>query len=374
MAQSSYQLINLTGDISLSWPFSFQGGAVVADINNINPTSSGFKIAMPNATLASSGQNIIFNNISAFSFQIVAFDNTTSIVTIAAGQIYYLYLSNSSTTNGSWIPIPFGGGSSNINSVTAQSSDSSITITGSPLSPPGGTINFKLPTSIQNLNTLADVGFPVVKSTSPLTWTARDILGGSNISVSNASGVADDPIISLNPVVTNLSSVEVGDLTLSGSVITTDIVNGGVQLSSAGTGKVQINGLSIDTSANITGVNNLTVGGTFNNPRTPKVLFTFTDTLTPGPSHIIVTQDSSNVSTITGSGGIYTITFTTALSSTNYGVFFGLGSTGGSSPLVTHAFWTLKTVNAVTIAVVDASGVLVTAVPNGITGMIMLTT
>ncbi len=104
------------------------------------------------------------------------------------------------------------------------------------------------------------------------------------------------------------------------------------------------------------------------------MLVTFTDSLTPGPSHTLVVLNSSGVSSVTGSAGIYVINFTTALANTNYGVFFGIVSTTGSSPVVTHAFCTVKTTTSATIAIVDASGVLVTEVPRGISVTISLAT
>jgi hypothetical protein len=360
MAQSSYQLINLTSDIVLSWPFSFQEGPVIADINNVVPTDNGYKITLPDATLASNGQNVIFNNTSLFSFQIFENDGITSVVSILAGEIYYLYLNDNSTPNGVWTPIPFGGGTSAINFVEAESTDNSIIITGGILTPPGGTIDFSLPTSISNLNNVSTTGFPVITSTAPLTWITRELLGGENITISNGDGISDNPIIDLNPALSSLGSVSLNNgLVLSGDLITTGIVNGSVQLNSAGTGKVFINGVSIDANGNVTGI------------PTPRAFCTFTDTISP-PNNTIVLQDQSNITSVTGSSGVYVINFTTPLSSTNYGVFFGLGSTGSLLPFVSNAYWTIKELSSVTIEVVNASGTLVNDVPNGISVMIML--
>lgn len=373
MPQDSYQDINLNANIALSWYFEGTGGAVIYDWNTVIPTQDGFAITLPKATLVSEGNYTTFYNDSAFSFQLKSFSGST-IITLTAGQAYQVTLRDNSTSGGTWIPIASGGGTSSITSVIAQSTDSSINITGGTLSPPGGTINFQLPASMQNLNSVATTGLVAITATAPLTWATRTLLAGTNIAITNGNGVSNNPSLDVNPVMTNLTSVAVGNLQLSTGVITTTLTNGSVTLSSAGTGNVILNGINIDTSANITGINNLTVSGTFNNPTTPKILVTFTDSLTPGPSHTLVVQNSSGSSSVTGSAGIYVINFTTALPNTNYGVFFGLGSTTGSSPAVTHAFWTVKTTTSVTIAIVDASGVLVTEVPRGISVMIMLAT
>jgi len=378
MAQNSYQTINLTGDLTLSWPFSFTGGPTIADINNVNASPGPFKITLPDATLAQPGQNILFNNISANSFQIVANDGTTLITNVAAGSIYYLYLSNVSTPNGTWVPIPFGGGTSAINSVIAQSSDSTIKVTGGTLTPPGGTINFQLPDSVANLITNPPTvpGILVVKSTNPLTFVTRDLLGDTNITITKSTGVGGDPTFSLSQSLSDISSIAVGDLQLSGDLITTNVTNGGIQLASAGTGKVSINGVQIDTSGNITGGKNLTlsgsltIGGSFISPTTPKVIFNFTDV-----SGSITKLSSYNVSTITGSNGHYTITFPT-LPFDTYGITFGLGGAPGpnvdSDPVITNVVWENKTTTSLSIKIYDRAGVLVQSVPYGVTGVIWL--
>jgi hypothetical protein len=477
MAQNSYQQIDLNGDIILSWPFSFQGGAVVADINNVSTSQiqipcygatinnlnaiynngvsgvgatltnngafaefsidgltpvlgsrilvknqtplsntngiytvttvgdnfaiewvltravdydtpleiqkgdfilvtdgtsnantkwvqttnivsvgisspnfinrdNGWSITLPNATLATPGQNIQYNNIGLFPFQILANDGILIIADVLPGDIYYLYLNNNSTSNGSWNPVRLTDGSTGINSVSA------------PLSQPGGVIDFKLPASVFNLNNVNTTGFSVITATAPQTWATRELLGGTNINITDGDGVSTNPIINLDTAIDIGSITLTTGLSLSGDTISNSEDND-VQINTTGTGVVLINGVSINASGNLSGV------------ATPKVYFTFTDTIVP-LNNVIDIQDQSQVASITGSGGVYTINFSTTLASTNYGVFLGLGSTGGPSPFVSHAFWTLKTTNSVSIAVVDASGVLVQSLPNGITGMIML--
>jgi hypothetical protein len=308
-------------------------------------------------------------------------DGVTSITTVLAGEAYYLFLTDISTANGIWGLVPFAAGTSAINSVETKSTNNSIVITGGVLTPPGGTIDFKLPTSISNLTSNVSVpGFLVAKTTSPsLTYTTRDLVAGENISINNGDGVSSDPIISLGKTIVDLTSVAVGDLQLSGEVITTNVTNGGIQLSSAGTGKVSINGMQIDTSANITSGNNLTltgsltIGGSFVSPTTPKVIFNFTNTSVIPVGNTIVQLSQYNVASVTGSNGTYIITFTTSLASANYAVNFGSGSNGGT-PDANHVYVTLKTPGTLTIAVIDGSGVLVPYSPDGIWGTIWLPT
>lgn len=370
MAQSSYQLINLTSDIVLTWPFSFSGGNTVADINDVNPNQSDWTITMPDATLASNGQYIIFNNISAFDVLILN-NGLAPITTLDAGDVKELYLYDSSTSEGLWRVIPYGSGTNAITSLTTQSTDSSITITGGNVTPPGGAINFQLPLSLTNLNTtITSVGMVVITGLSPLTWTTVDFSNDSNIKIINSDGTTGNPVFSLASTIGPLTSLTVGNLTISGEVITSDVTNGNIQVVTNGTGQAQINGVNIDTSGNLTGINNLTVNGLFNNPFMPQAWCIFTDTIT-GSSNTIVMENGANVTSVRGIEGTYVITFTTPMASVNYGVFITLGSTGGNLPFVSNGYFIVRETTSVTIIVTDASGELVLSAPNGVTVMIM---
>ena len=289
-------------------------------------------------------------------------DGITGLVEIEAGKYFEIYLIDNTTANGTWRLITPLGGFNGIVGLTAQSSDNSILITGSPVTPPSGVINFKLPTSITNLNTLNATDFLVVSDTSPdLTFKTVELLGGENITVTGGDGLGSDPIIDLNTTLTSLNSITVGDMTLSGGVITNNTENGNIQISTSGTGSVQINGLTINSSGAISGLTNfLGIAATF----------TFTDTIV-GMSNQIVVEQKSNISTVTGSNGTYTATFVTPMPNLNYGVNITLGSTGGSIPFISNGYYIVKELTYVTIIITDASGELVLSVPNGATVVII---
>lgn len=339
----------------------------------------GWTITLPDATLTTPGQNFQFKNISLFPFQILAHDGITNIANISSGDLYYLYLNDNSTPNGNWNPERLTNGSSSISSVIVDSPNSTIAVTNGALTPPGGKIHLDVATSLVNLNNLSPSGGFLV-STGTGTWTTRDLVSGGNIVITNGDGVTTDPVIDINSKgIIGIASAGIGDLQLSGNLITTTVTNGGIQLSSAGTGKVSINGMQIDTSSNITGGNNLTltgsltIGGSFVSPTTPKVIFNFTNTSVVPVGNTIVQLSQYNVASVTGSNGTYIITFTTPLASANYAVNFGSGSNGGT-PNANHVYVTLKTPGTLTIAVIDGSGVLVPYSPDGIWGTIWLPT
>lgn len=370
-AQVSYQLINLTANITLSWPSSFATSIVAAGYNEITTSQNGYIITLPDATLASAGVDVIFSNLSNYNF-IVNKNDGTLLFTVNSGVIVDFKLYDNSTSAGGWRIIPFLGGYNGITSFTAQSTDNTITITnGNNVQPPGATINFQLPNSIKNLNNVATTGFPVITATNPLTWTTRQLVAGTNISIDNPDGIATNPTINVNDSLSGLTSLQVGNFVLSSNTLTSNQANGTLDFTSTGTGYLIFNDVTIDTSGNMVVNGNLEVDGTFKNPFTSKAWCTFTDILNNNV-HDITLIAGANVSSVEFvSTGNYKINFTTALSNINYGVMITMGTTGGSSPFVSHGFYTVQETGYVTITIVDASGQLVSSVPNGTTVVIM---
>ena len=370
--QVSYQLITLTDDIVLSWPSSFVGSPIAAGYNDVNPDQDDWTITLPDATLAALGTDVIFSNISIYTFDIHTNDGTF-LHTLNPGDIVDFKIYDASTAAGGWRIIPFGGGYNGITAFEATSSDNSINITNGNVTPPGAIIDFKLPESIFNLNNVITTGISVIKSVNPLTWDTATILSGENISVTDGDGILDNPVVNLLPDVANLNSLQVGFFELTGNTlgatdIDTDLLftTGGL----GGTGKLDLNGALIDADGNVT-IPNLTVSGNFNNPFMPKAWCIFTDTIML-TSNSIVIEDNSNVASISGSGGYYEIFFDTPMATINYGVTISLGSLGTTlPPIVYSGFWTTRSLNSVIISVVDASGELVTSLPYGATVMIM---
>ena len=87
-------------------------------------------------------------------------------------------------------------------------------------------------------------------------------------------------------------------------------------------------------------------------------------------SSTIVIEQQSNISSITGSNGMYTISFSTPMNNVNYAPFISLG-TGGDPLFVSYGFWTTRNLGSVVISIVDSGGELVSDVPYGATIMIM---
>lgn len=367
MAQGTYQLINLTAGISpliLTWPSQFTGGPVILDRNDINADVGPYVIQMPNATLVNQGEYVVFNNVSGNPFVLKAVDGTTVIGTIASGTVIEMYLIDNTTSNGTW-RLTYRVGFVGLTAITATSTDGSVIITGSPISPPDGTINLALPATLTNLNTSIEAAgyLTVLDVGPPLVFSTNVFVGGDNIDLTNPDGVAGDTIISLSSNLTNVDSAEIGSITISANTIYTADTNSSMAINSNGTGVVSLNGVTIDTSGNIANINNFNM---------PKAQVTFIDTVT-GSSHTINIIDSVNITSVTynGSSASYDIVFTTAFATNDYGVLLSLGTDGNpTSPFVAHAFLvtSTKATSGFSIIVVDASGIpLVDGIPNGLT-------
>jgi len=76
-------------------------------------TLDSFSLAMPPANQASVGIDALFRNIGSYALTVTDYDGN-SIVSIAAGQAKYIYLTTNTTTAGTWEVIAFGVGASNV--------------------------------------------------------------------------------------------------------------------------------------------------------------------------------------------------------------------------------------------------------------------
>lgn len=100
------------GDVTLKWPFIASATQdIVAFTNRITDAAAGAQITMPPANQTSVGMDAIFRNISGESVEILDNDGG-SIVTVAAGQSWYVWLISNADEAGEWDIVQFGAGSS----------------------------------------------------------------------------------------------------------------------------------------------------------------------------------------------------------------------------------------------------------------------
>lgn len=114
----SYRAVTLSANTQLEWPIN---GSVtddyVARIMNVTATTSGLRLDMPPANQASVGEDALIRNVGANTFTVADYDGNT-IVSVAAGEAKYIYITTNSTEAGTWGVIAFGVGSSSADAAT----------------------------------------------------------------------------------------------------------------------------------------------------------------------------------------------------------------------------------------------------------------
>lgn len=114
-SEISYSALTLTADVTLSWPEETSTSENLATkIMNISAAAAGRSIYLPDASKTGTGQTILFNNIGAETIT-VRNAGGTQVVTVASGTLWQIYLTNNSTTNGTWSVLQYGATTSTAN-------------------------------------------------------------------------------------------------------------------------------------------------------------------------------------------------------------------------------------------------------------------
>lgn len=217
-SEVSFRAILLTANQALFWPTQFQDGPnVTARIMNVTATGN-FVLNLPDARLVSPGQDLLINNIGVSTFRV--FDAAgVLLVTIGAGQSYYIFLTDNTTLAGLWSTTPFAGGAPAVTSIGLVSTTPEIIVGGSP-SPitNAGTFDLSLGPDLTSLVALNTQGYVVKNGLN--SWISRNITSSTNITVSNNDGVAGDSQILLNDNIIGINSIVNGNFTwTSGSIV-----------------------------------------------------------------------------------------------------------------------------------------------------------
>lgn len=115
-SQPSFLQVLLTSDIILSWPIEIAAGgaAIVADIIEVSANADNLTISLSDARQTSTGYTSLFNNIGTHTFSVL--DSTgTTLMTVASGEVWEIYLADNSTAAGTWRVFQYGAGVSSAN-------------------------------------------------------------------------------------------------------------------------------------------------------------------------------------------------------------------------------------------------------------------
>ena len=115
----SYRRIILTSDLQLEWPINgTTTDDAAARVMEVSTTTTANELWMPPANQASVGQDALIRNVGSVSLTVKDFTGANTIVTVAAGQAQYIYITTNATTAGTWGIIAFGIGSSGADAAT----------------------------------------------------------------------------------------------------------------------------------------------------------------------------------------------------------------------------------------------------------------
>jgi hypothetical protein len=199
----SYLALTLSADTPLEWPLESNAtDNPAARIIDVTPTGT-YSIIMPPADQTGTGQTILFNNLGP---QTVTVKNSvgTTLLSMAQGEQWQIYLTSNTTAAGTWRVFRYG-------AATAQAQASALA--GFGLTATGSTLSQSTPVTLLNSNYTA--GAP--DRAKALVWTG----GVGTITLLSAVTAANDYFISLR-------NGGVGDVTIAtqGS----ETINGGPSL------------------------------------------------------------------------------------------------------------------------------------------------
>ena len=200
----SYLALALDSNVELDWPLDTSGTLTpVARIIDITP-SGAFSITMPPADQTGTGQTVLFNNLGPSTVTIRNNAGGT-ILSIAAGEQWQIYLTSNTTAAGTWRNFRYG-------AATAQAQASSLA--GEGLLATGSTLSQQYPVTEFNTNFTAGTA----NRAGTLVWTG----GGGTLTLPSAPAAGTGWFV-------NVRNSGTGSLTIdpNGS----ETINGGLTLS-----------------------------------------------------------------------------------------------------------------------------------------------
>lgn len=204
-ADVSLSTITLTANLQLQWPINGDPDlTAIGRITVISATSAGLSIYLPPANQASVGEDVLIRNTGAETFTVKDYGGANTVITIAAGEAKYVYLTNNSTGTGTWGSFAFG---------TGTSSADAASLAGKGLEADASKLNQSLPVTLFSTNyTVADGD-----RAKFLVWTG----GAGTLSLLAASTLGDNWFINVRNGGTGLLTVYCDGIDLfngSGSV------------------------------------------------------------------------------------------------------------------------------------------------------------
>ena len=298
----SYRSITLSANTQLEWPIN--GNATPnysARIMDVTATTGGLQLRMPPANQTSVGNDALIRNVGSNSFTVTDYLGANTLITIAAGQTKYIYITDSSDEEGTWGNIAFGVGSSSADAAT---------LAGYGLLATNTTLNQAHPITTFSTSTTANGTFRA----QTYVWTG----GAGTLTLSSASTLGNNWFVLLRNAGTgNLTLSPTGGDLVNGSATLNLVPSDSCFLCCSGTAFYTV-GLGKSTQFNFTQLTKAVTSGsiTLTSAEAANVIQKYTGTLSGNVTvqvpQIIQVYYITNQTDGTGAG--YDISFTTGVS------------------------------------------------------------
>jgi hypothetical protein len=117
-SQVSYTSYTISSNLTLAWPFEknplFNTAAAITDIISQAPSLS---VSLPDASLVSVGQGIVFRNQGGNTFGVLDAAGNT-VASVASGTSWFVFVTDNTTEGGVWGITQFGAATSSANAAT----------------------------------------------------------------------------------------------------------------------------------------------------------------------------------------------------------------------------------------------------------------
>lgn len=171
--EHSYRAVTLNSDVTLEWPLdnasSVNVTARIMDVTN----NGAYTITMPDASLASTGESVLFNNLGPSTLT-VSDARGNGLLSILPGDAWLLYLRDNSSTQGLWRSFEMG-------ATTAQAQPA--TLAGYGLKADGSTLVQSMPVS--NIST-SPYALSIADRADVFVWTGA--LGTMTLPSASSAG------------------------------------------------------------------------------------------------------------------------------------------------------------------------------------------
>jgi len=115
----SYRAFTISADTQLEWPIN--GNATddySARIMEVTASAGSLELWMPPANQTSVGNDALIRNVGSNTFVVKDYAGANTIISIAAGEAKYIYITDNPDEEGTWGIIAFGVGTSNADAAT----------------------------------------------------------------------------------------------------------------------------------------------------------------------------------------------------------------------------------------------------------------